>query len=306
VPGFQNRLRRGGSPSRLVAITDHNATSHYEALREFQPYFDRVLIIPGREITTFEGHANVFGTTEFIDFRVGSSSVPTMNDLFSQVERLHALISINHPNDPVGEECMGCRWEAANADLARVQAVEAVNDGNAEGPLAGIPFWETQLNRGFHLTGIGGSDTHRPDDKSRPLSGVGYPTTVVQAAELSERAILAGIRAGNVFIDIEGTPNRLLEMTATSGGETATMGGSLKVSMAAAIHFSVHTTHSNGARIEVIEDSHPISHMSDPGIRGDDARQSFDVAGDGRHHWIRINVRSSENHLLLVGNPIYW
>jgi hypothetical protein len=80
-----------------------------------------------------------------------------------------------------------------------------VNDGNAEGPLAGIPFWEAQLNRGFHLTGIGGSDTHRPDDKSRPLSGVGYPTTVVQAAELSERAILAGIRAGNVFIDIEGT-----------------------------------------------------------------------------------------------------
>jgi hypothetical protein len=190
--------------------------------------------------------------------------------------------------------------------LARVQAVEAVNDGNAEGPLAGIPFWETQLNRGFHLTGIGGSDTHRPDDKSRPLSGVGYPTTVVQAAELSERAILAGIRAGHVFIDVEGTPNRLLEMTATSGDETATMGGSLKVSMAATIHFSVHTTHSNGARIEVIEDSRPVSRMSDPGISGDDARQSFDVAGDGRRHWIRINVRSPENHLLLVGNPIYW
>ncbi|HEY6340967.1 MAG TPA: CehA/McbA family metallohydrolase [Bryobacteraceae bacterium] len=290
----------------FVAITDHNATSQYQALRELQPYFDRLLIIPGREITTFEGHANVFGTTEFIDFRVGSSSVPTMNDLFSQVERLHALISINHPNGPAGEECMGCRWEAADADLARVQAVEAVNDGNAEGPLAGIPFWETQLNRGFHLTGIGGSDTHRPDDKSRPLSGVGYPTTVVQAAELSERAILAGIRAGHVFIDTEGTANRLLEMTATSGGETATMGGSLNVSMAAAIHFFVHTTHSNGARIEVIEDSHPISHMSDPRISGDDARQSFDVAGDGRHHWIRINVRSPENHLLLVGNPIYW
>jgi hypothetical protein len=35
-------------------------------------------------------------------------------------------------------------------------------------------------------------------------------------------------------------------MTATSGGETATMGGSLKVSMAAAIHFSVHTTLSKG------------------------------------------------------------
>jgi predicted metal-dependent phosphoesterase TrpH len=290
----------------FVAITDHNATSHYQALRELQPYFDRLLIIPGREITTFEGHANVFGTTEFIDFRVGSPSVPTMNDLFSQVERLHALISINHPNDPAGEECMGCRWEAANADLARVQAVEAVNDGNAEGPLAGIPFWETQLNRGFHLTGIGGSDTHRPDDKSRPLSGVGYPTTVVQAAELSERAILAGIRAGHVFIDVEGAPNRLLEMTATSGGETVTMGGSLKVPMGVTIHFTVHAAQSNSGRIEVIEDGLSISPITNPEITGDDVRQPFDLVSDGRHHWIRVNIRSRENRLLLVGNPIYW
>jgi hypothetical protein len=287
-------------------VTDHNATSHYEALRELQPYFDKLLIIPGREITTFEGHANVFGTTEFIDFRVGSSSVPTMNDLFSQVERLHALVSINHPNDPTGEECMGCRWEAANADLGRVQAVEAVNDGNAEGPLAGIPFWEAQLSRGFHLTGIGGSDTHRPDDKSRPLSGVGYPATVVQAAELSERAILEAIRAGRVFIDIEGTSDRLLEMTATSGGATVAAGGSLKVTAGSTIHFFLRVTNASGARTEVIEDGRPIQPMNDPAITGNDPRQSFDVVGDAGHHWIRVNIRDRDNRLLLVGNPIYW
>ena len=290
----------------FVAMTDHNTTSHYEALRELQPYFDKLLIIPGREITTFEGHANVFGTTEFIDFRVGSSSVPTMNDLFAQVERLHAVISINHPSDPTGEECMGCRWVAAKADLARIQAVEAVNDGNAEGPLAGIPFWEAQLNRGLHLTGIGGSDTHNPDDKLRPNSGVGYPTTVVQAGELSERAILEGIRAGTVFIDVEGTSDRLLELTATSGGATVTMGGTLKAAPGATIHFSVHTTHLSGARTEVIEDAHSISPMSDPTIREDDVHQSFDLTSDGQHHWVRVNIRDRDNRLLMVGNPIYW
>ncbi|MBV8845989.1 MAG: CehA/McbA family metallohydrolase [Bryobacterales bacterium] len=288
----------------FIAVTDHNSTSHYGALRELQPYFDRLLIIPGREITTFEGHANVFGTTEFIDFRAGSASVPTMNDVFRQVEKLHALISVNHPNDPTGEECMGCRWLAANADLSRVQAVEAVNGGNAEGPLAGIPFWEAQLNRGIHLTGIGGSDTHNPDDKSR--AGVGYPTTVVQAAELSERRILEGIRAGNVFIDVEGRPDRLLEMTAASVGATVEMGGTLKAPMGATIHVSVHATQLNGAITEVIQDGRTVSPLSEPAIKAADFRQSFDMAADGGRHWIRVNIRNREGRLLIVGNPIYW
>lgn len=290
----------------FVAITDHNTTSHYDALRELQPYFDRLLIIPGREITTFEGHANVFGTTEFIDFRVGSSSVPTINALLDQVEKLHALISINHPNDPTGEVCMGCKWEAADANLTHMQAVEAVNDGNSEGPLSGIPFWEAQLNRGFHLTGIGGSDTHRPDEKSKPLSGVGYPTTVVQAGELSERAILEGIRAGRVFIDVEGTRDRMLEFTATAGGATVQMGGALNAPSGAAIHFSVHISDVSGAKIQVIEDGEATSFLAGPNIQGDDVRESFDLTSDGRRHWIRINIRNREDHLLLIGNPIYW
>jgi hypothetical protein len=35
----------------FIAITDHNATSQYEAMRELQPYFDRLLLIPGRTLT---------------------------------------------------------------------------------------------------------------------------------------------------------------------------------------------------------------------------------------------------------------
>lgn len=39
-----------------------------------QPAFDKILLVPGREITTFYGHANVFGLTDFIDFRMTSPS----------------------------------------------------------------------------------------------------------------------------------------------------------------------------------------------------------------------------------------
>ncbi|MGO4779040.1 CehA/McbA family metallohydrolase, partial [Lysobacter sp. 2RAB21] len=65
----------------FIAVTEHNTVSHLADLRELQPYFDRLLLIPGIEITTFQGHANVFGTYAPVDFRVGSASVPDWNSL---------------------------------------------------------------------------------------------------------------------------------------------------------------------------------------------------------------------------------
>ena len=72
----------------FIAISDHNTTSHYDAMRELQPYFDKLLLIPAREITTFQGHANVYGTTEFIDFRLTSTYVPDINHLLKRVQDL--------------------------------------------------------------------------------------------------------------------------------------------------------------------------------------------------------------------------
>ena len=184
--------------------------------------------------------------------------------------------------------------------------VSPLNDGNAERPIAGIPFWQAQLNRGFHLTGIGGSDTHFPDEKSKPRSGVGYPETVVWAGKLSEHAVLQGIRSGRVFIDTEGTPDRLLEFSATSGGATVHMGDTLHVPSGATIHFTVHAVHVRGARIEIIQDGSPIAPFVESSIASEDARESFDLRGDGRQHWTRLNVRGVDGRLLLVANPVYW
>jgi hypothetical protein len=54
----------------------------------------------------------------------------------------------------------------------------------------------------------------------------GDPTPVIYARKLTEEAILNGIRAGQVFIDLEGTPTRTLEFSANAGGTTASMGDS--------------------------------------------------------------------------------
>src|SRR5277367_2519812 len=147
----------------FIAVSDHNTISQFEAMRELQPYFDHLLLLPAREITTFQGHANVFGTTEFIDFRLTSSYVPDINHVLKQVQDLHGLISLNHPGLPSGESCMGCGWTAPNTDFSRVTAIEVINGDLREGPGSGISLWEEQLNKGFRLTGLGGSDNHDAD-----------------------------------------------------------------------------------------------------------------------------------------------
>jgi hypothetical protein len=32
---------------------------------------------------------------------------------------------------------------------------------------------------------------------------------------------------------------------------------------------------------------------------------SFDWASDGQPHWVRVDVRSPEGKLLVLGNPVY-
>jgi hypothetical protein len=81
----------------FIAITDHNASSQYDAMRELQPYFDKLLLIPGREITTFQGHINFLGSTDFIDFRLDGKTVPDMNALLRSARNVGAITRSPRP-----------------------------------------------------------------------------------------------------------------------------------------------------------------------------------------------------------------
>src|ERR1700751_5683790 len=119
---------------------------------------------------------------------------------------------------------MGCGWAPAKpVDMHLVQAIEAVNGMDAMLPDTGIPFWQHLLDQGYRLTAVGGSDNHNAKQSLIQLGGgwVGTPTTVVHANELSMPAILAGIRAGHVFIDVQGTRDRMLDLTASAGQQSA-------------------------------------------------------------------------------------
>lgn len=264
----------------FVAVTEHNTTAHFQDLAELQPYYDDLLLIPGREITTFHGHANVFGVTAPLDFQLGGPRAPEMSRILDQVEAAKGLISINHPGLPSGEACMGCGW-TAKTDFARVPATEAINGVNSEGPLSGIAFWEARLNAGFRITAVGGSDNH--DAGLPPARGVGTPTTVVWAANLSQDAILDGVRQGRVFVDVQGTRDRLLDVRAE--------GGTLSVRVAKAA----------GGRLAFAGSA--AAGLADAAPLGDDTSRTFDLAG--RKGWLRVDVRGPDGKLWLLGNPVY-
>ncbi len=290
----------------FIAITDHNTTSHANAIRELQPYFDRLLLVPGREITTFSGHANLFGSVAPLDFRVAGER--DWNAVLRDAQRLQAVVSINHPIRPSDERCMGCGWTPSPAaDLRLLQAVEVVNGMDADTPYSGIAFWHAQLDAGHRLTAIGGSDNH---DAGQSLSGlgggaVGQPTTVVHARALSTPALLDGLRAGNVFVDVQGSRDRAMSMRATAGTRSVAMGGELPLASGERARFELRAGHTAGGRVVLWVDGREAAMLDDPAIASDAQAFAFDWTGDGRAHWLRADVRGPDGRLWLVGNPVY-
>lgn len=289
----------------FVAVTDHNATSHYGALRELAPYYDDLLIIPGREITTFKGHANLFGPTAFVDFQLGDKRAPTLDALLDQVEAAKGVISINHPGLPSGELCMGCGWTAPDTDYSRIQAVEVVNGVVTEGPLSGMAFWEKRLDEGHRITAIGGSDNHDPTTVRAGSAGIGTPTTAVRSLALDQPAILEAIRRGHVFIDVQGSRDRILEVTARLGDAEAGMGDNLVAPVGARLLVSVRTVGLAGGKITLAGDGAGLAAVADLNIGSAEDTRTIALTADGARRWLRVDVRDAAGKLALIGNPIY-
>jgi hypothetical protein len=297
----------------FIAVTDHNAVSHHHALRELQPHFDQLLLIPGVEITTFRGHAGVLGAIGFVEFRLTSRHLPHVTQLQDAVGRQHGLFIINHPAMPSNELCMGCGWTAEGTDYERIDAVEVVNGGamavqrgRADGPLSGVPFWEARLNDGHRVTAVGGSDNHKPDGDPAAAPAVASPTTVVFAEALSERAILDGIRAGRVFVDVDGVAGRTLALTARCGAAAAMMGEGLTALAGEAVDVTVHATGLAGARLDIVLDGRHDVALPGAILDADDVLVTFSLPADGARHWLRADIRSADGQrTLMIGNPVY-
>lgn len=178
----------------FLAVTDHNTHSHHYKLAELSS--NDLLLIPGEELTTYRGHANVWGLNGWADFRIHHDS-----DLDTLIDDIHArggLFSVNHPK--ALPECLGCDWDYAIPE--RADSLEAW-----QGPWM-LKNWESLvrydevLKQGRRLTLVGGSDRHQPGypDNDPLVLQLGSPSTFLYLEELSVLAVLKAIRQGQAFV----------------------------------------------------------------------------------------------------------
>jgi hypothetical protein len=171
----------------FLAIADHNTTTQR---RYFHPQSSPELVfVRAMEVTTAEGHANVYGVDDWIDFRMTRRA--DAHTLARLVHDRGGLLSINHDKPPIAWE-----YELPEADCQEVwQSTWMAWNWIA------LERWQQRLVSGLRLSAIGGSDYHQPAQlmPEGPLV-LARPTTVLWLPELSEDAILAAMKAGEGYV----------------------------------------------------------------------------------------------------------
>jgi hypothetical protein len=282
----------------FISITDHNTVAHHNELARLQSHFAPMLLIPGREITTFYGHANLFGTSEWLDFRT-LDPAQSRNLMLANAAKLNAVLSVNHPAAPSGEICMGCGWvEPEQTNWNNVQAIEVVNGPEIESQFSGIRYWEKLLNQGHRITAVGGSDNHQADIPPDQPRAIGSPTTMVYAESLSTIAILNAVRAGRVFIKTQGPDGPDVEFSAECNSRHFEMGDVI-TERAAPVQFSIAVRAGMPVSAELVKDGQVEKLELKNGVGG------YHLVNDGQRHWLRINVRDKNGKLIALTNPIY-
>lgn len=290
----------------FFAVTDHNT---FEAFAHFgvEP---GPLIIPGVEVTTREGHFNVFGMEGPLDWlealwmgRKGAllqGNYGTVGALLVQAATEGLLTSINHPLLHPWE------WRDLATDLRRLHCLEIWNDpswpDNRQANPETVAMWTRALNAGFRITAIGGSDYHRPAPKpgeNKPPDRLGLPSTYVFADALSGAAILHALRERRAYVSM----GPLVTLQAHKGAATYEIGADLgRVSGSVEWHATVSQAPSQ-AYVRLVKNGEIIAEVR---VEGGDAtlRWSSPVDAD-QPAWYRLDVADQHEQFLAITNPIF-
>lgn len=235
----------------FVELSDHNVLTQLDFIGAVQPDHGDILLVPGMELTTYAGHANAIGATQWVDHKIGQPDV-TIAGAFAALHEQGALVSINHPVLDLGDVCIGCAWDH-ELDALSVDAVEIATTGwDAAGRLfddEAIAFWDDLCDMGAHAAAVGGSDDHRAGAGEGAFSSpIGDPTTMVFARELSVAALLEGIRTSRTVVKLQGPADPMVELVALREYEGDTVHADVPVD------YEVTVKGGMGFRLRLVQD----------------------------------------------------
>lgn len=187
----------------VLAITDHNTTSHHRHLPEVAAY-SGINVLAGQEVTTDTGHANALGDIPWVDFREATDR------WLADTIRHGGVFSINHP---VAGDCAWVRDVPLGVEFSELW--HSSWDRHTDFPLK---YWQQRL---AHTIPIGGSDFHKHGSDGLP----GEPTTWVLCAtqddDVSQDLVLDALRNARITMSADPAAPVLVPHE----GEIVVMGG---------------------------------------------------------------------------------
>lgn len=306
-PVFKIVDRARGRKLDFVAITDHNTGSQANSIRELQPYYDDILLLSGRELTSFYGHANVIGVTQNIDFQARSAH-QGWNEQLSSISQ-HAFVSINHPIRPGGEFCMGCAWLGGFPN-PQINGVEIANGDDMGTHYSGLLFWERLLESGEKLTAVAGSDNHNPDKDWSSWNALGRPFNWIYADRLSQVEIIDSLQKGKVVLDFskdeELTNQPPITLTAIIGQKTANIGDRIYVAAGQPIGLKIEINSSAGKQIVLHSNPGLINNFSAAQYITTEKSLHYEYKMPTNSSWVWLELRDEKKNTLAMTNPIYF
>jgi hypothetical protein len=215
----------------FLVLSDHNYLTSVDGINAVIGASGQFLLIPGEEITDRVGekplHINGLEVQRLVRPQGGATIVEAAQRDIDAIRAASGVPHINHPN-------FGWAWTVDELkQIQRTRLFEIFNghplvNNVGGGGMPGLEeMWDMILSSGKLLYGIAVDDAHhfkRPWDPTASAPGKGW--LYVRATELSSRAILAALEAGDFYAstgvelaDIQSTP-RSMTVTVTAQGTT--------------------------------------------------------------------------------------
>ncbi len=185
----------------FIALTDHFTLSHLAKLSALEDKY-KILLFASVEISSDRGHANLHGVrdfinplvdeSEFLEEKLGLAEKPSMTSLSQYIHSKGGLISINHAESGL------VGWRHHDFDFSNADLFEAWCLAENKVTFLYPTLWASYLSDGYHLTAVGSSDSHHPRKKG-PWE-LGQIRNYVKAEELSEKAIIKGLKDGKCYV----------------------------------------------------------------------------------------------------------
>ncbi|MEV5078506.1 CehA/McbA family metallohydrolase [Streptomyces sp. NPDC056159] len=269
----------------FMVSTDHNTSSSHAVWGEHAG--PDLLIIPGEEVTTRNGHWLALGVPagEWVDWRYRSRD-DAFDRFARQVHRNDGLVV------PAHMYCayVACQWKFGfeNADATEVWTGPWTYDDEHA-----VSTWDQKLGEAVRtgkrwLPAMGNSDAH-----SEPQV-IGLPHNVVHADDLATGSLMKGIRAGRSWIAESSSVG--LAFTATGGGRQAGIGEKLTVPAEAPVDIRLDVRGVPHGTIRFITDE------------GQMHQESVGASGTGTVVWrttasLAAYVRAEVRHAMADGSP---